>query len=105
MRLAMTTSASVELPVIFDHDSTTDVHAQLREALASTEIRIDGARCQHVDLAGLQLLCAFVADAAARGASVRWTVVSPTLVTYVKRLGADRLIQIDGVRQEGLEWF
>lgn len=105
MRLAMETSAYVELPVIFDLEGATELHDRLREALASTAIRVDGSRIQHVDLAGLQLLCAFVATAAARGASVSWTAVSPMLVTYVKRLGVDRLIRLDGVRQEGLEWF
>ena len=97
--------ASVELPVIFDLESSAAVHDHMRAALARREILIDGARVQHVDLAGLQLLCAFVAAATARGARVQWTVVSPTLVTYVKRLGVDRLIQLEGVRQEGLEWF
>ena len=105
MRVAMESSARVELPVIFDLESASGLRDRLCAALASPAIRIDGSRIQHIDLAGLQLLCAFVATAAARGASVSWTVVSPMLVTYVKRLGVDPLIELDGVRQEGLEWF
>jgi anti-anti-sigma regulatory factor len=101
----MATHASVELPVIFDLESTPELHARLRAALATPAIAIDGSRVQHIDVAGLQLLCAFVATAAARGVGLEWTVVSPMLVTYVKRLGVERLIQLDGVRQEGLEWF
>lgn len=105
MRLAMESSASVELPVIFDLESATVVHDRLRDALASTAVRLDGARIQHIDLAGLQLLAAFVATAAARGVAVSWTVVSPMLVTALKHHGLDRLIRTEGVRQEGLEWF
>lgn len=96
---------TIELPVICDLASAPALHDRMRAALASAAIRIDGSRIQHIDLAGLQLLCAFVATAEARGAGVSWTVVSPTLVTYVKRLGVGRLIRTDGVRQEGLEWF
>jgi ABC-type transporter Mla MlaB component len=48
---------------------------------------IDGAEVTQVDGAGLQLLLSLVQTIEARGASVRWTGVSDTLLEGARTLG------------------
>jgi anti-anti-sigma regulatory factor len=97
--------STIVLPVELDLDCVVEVRDQLERALGTPAIRIDGTQVQRVDTAGVQLLCAVVLAAERRGVPLAWTAVSPTLVTCVQRLGVGHVVRLDGVRQEGLEWF
>ena len=98
-------AVSVILPAELDIDRVREVRDQLLRALETPAISLDGTQVQRVDTAGVQLLCALVLAAERRGVALTWSAVSPTLVTCVKLLGADSVVRLDGVHQEGLEWF
>jgi anti-anti-sigma regulatory factor len=95
----------IVLPADLDLTSAAQVHTKFVAALEAGAIRLDGSLVQRADTAGVQLLCALVIAAERRGVVLALTAVSPALVTCVKLLGAQRVIRLDGVRQEGLEWF
>lgn len=97
--------ANLELPAALDVAGAPELRALLVAALRHPEIAIDGSKIQQLDTAGVQLLCALVRAAERRGVALRWTVVSPMLVTCVKLLGVGDVLRLDGVRQEGVEWF
>ena len=99
------TRANLELPAALDATGASELLARLVAALRGSEIAIDGSKIQQIDAAGVQLLCALVRAAQRRGVALRWTVVSPMLVTCVRLLGVGDLLRLDGVRQEGVEWF
>jgi len=98
-------AVSVILPVELDIDRVREVQAQLLQALETPAISLDGTPVQRADTAGVQLLCALVIAAQRRGVALTWSAVSPALVTCVQLLGAGSVVRLDGVRQEGLEWF
>jgi anti-anti-sigma regulatory factor len=82
-----------------------DLHARFLEALGGASITLDGSRVERVDVAGVQLLCALMIAAGQRGVQLGWTAVSPALSTCARLLGVRDMMRLDGVRQEGLEWF
>jgi ABC-type transporter Mla MlaB component len=70
-----------------------ELQISLRESLKSVSlVRLDASKVERVDAAGLQLLCAFVRDAAASGKSIRWNHPSQTLISSAKLLRLDELL-------------
>jgi anti-anti-sigma regulatory factor len=95
----------LELPAELDVGSVSGFLPRLEQALRGPAITVDGSKLQHLDTAGVQLLCALVRAAEQRGVALAWRVVSPMLVSYAKLLGVGHVLRFDGVRREGLEWF
>ena len=95
----------IVLPVELDVERVEELRDALVRALAAPAIALDGTQVQRIDAAGVQLLCALVLAAERRGVALTWTAVSPTLVTGVALHGVAGVVRLDGVRQEGLEWF
>jgi anti-anti-sigma regulatory factor len=96
---------AIELPAMFDVGVVSEFLARLAPALAGPEIVLDGSKLQRLDTGGVQGLCGRGPAADRRGVTVRWSAVSPMLVSYAGLLGVDRVLRFDGVRREGLEWF
>jgi phospholipid transport system transporter-binding protein len=68
---------------------------RLLAALAAGEpVQLDGGAVTQVDTATLQLLCAFVRDAAAKSLAVTWTAVSDALRAGSLLLGLDKTINL-----------
>jgi phospholipid transport system transporter-binding protein len=61
---------------------------------AGQPVRIDGAAVAQVDTATLQLLCAFVRDAAASEQAVIWTAASDALMAGAAMLGLHRSMNL-----------
>ena len=71
----------------------------LREGLlaalaAGRPVRLDGAAVAQVDTATLQLLCAFVRDAAASDLAVSWVAPSDALMAGAAMLGLNRSMNL-----------
>jgi phospholipid transport system transporter-binding protein len=79
-------------PLILADEITIESVAQVRTILLA-RLEEDGACHLHagnvrrIDGAGVQLLFAFVRDAAARGTTVHWLEPSPALVATARALG------------------
>jgi anti-anti-sigma regulatory factor len=103
------TPVQVEPPIVLPADfgvrSAAEIQARFVEALDGKVITLDGSRVERADTAGVQLLCALAIAAAQAGLAISWTAVSPALVTVVQLLGLQSIVQLEGVKQEGLEWF
>jgi anti-anti-sigma regulatory factor len=95
----------IVLPADFDLRCAVGMQARFVEALGGKVITLDGSQVQRADTAGVQLLCALVIAAERSGRAITWTAVSPALVTVVQLLGLHPIVQLEGVKQEGLEWF
>jgi anti-anti-sigma regulatory factor len=96
---------AVVLPEALDRRCAAALQQTLIDGLDGPAIALDGSQVQSADIAGIQLLCALVVAAERAGVALGWTSVSPALVTCVQRLGADGVVCLAGVRQEGMEWF
>lgn len=70
------------------------LHQQLRKALESSEIVLDGTTVERVDTAALQVLVAFQRDAQKHGCRVSWAGVSAPLHDAATQLGLAQVLAL-----------
>ena len=61
---------------------------------SSDLLTLDGSEIEHVDGAGVQLLAAFVKEAAERRIDIRWSGASERLQSAVLQLGLDMVLDL-----------
>ncbi len=103
--MTLTNRVEIHLPAVLDLASAPEFQVRLAQLLRAPAIALDGSMLQHIDTAGIQLLCALMRTAEQRGVEVTWSAASPALISHAQLLGVEHVIRLDGVRQEGLEWF
>lgn len=64
-----------------------ELHAQLKSALGSSQIVLDGTTVDRVDTAALQLLVVFQREAKQRERQLQWAGVSAPLYDAASQLG------------------
>ncbi|WP_158628811.1 STAS domain-containing protein [Dyella choica] len=79
--------ARVSMPVDCRIAEVGAMHAQLRGALESSRIVLDGSAVDRVDTAALQLLVVFQREAKKRERQVQWAQVSAPLHDAASQLG------------------
>ena len=83
----MTDCPAIELPADVVRDALPVLQRTLVDALATGDVTLDARALVTIDTAGLQLLCALVRSASARGVAVRWRGVGPRLAGPADALG------------------
>jgi len=84
------------LPRCLDISVVRAVAAELQDALRPGELTLDASAIVKVDAAGLQLLCATMVAARARGAQVRWKGVPPALANGARTLARGVALDLPG---------
>ena len=70
-----------------------ELQDSMKQALASgLPVEIDASAVERVDAAGLQLLCAFVRDAASSGREIRWSGITGALAASARLLDLHNLL-------------
>lgn len=78
---------AISLPGSFDITAVIGVASDLADALGRGGLVLDARQVSRVDAASLQLLCAAVATARARGVQVGWVGASAALTDGARTLG------------------
>jgi anti-anti-sigma regulatory factor len=94
--MSAATSTTVRLPATIDITAVAEQRGQLGAALAGAAVALDGGAVGRIDTAGVQLLAAFVAEAARRGVDLAWVAVSDTLAGNARRLGLAAALRLEG---------
>lgn len=68
-----------------------ELQMQLRNALASSQIVLDGSVVERIDTAALQLLVVFQREVQKRGSQMNWAAVSAPLHDAASQLGLQSL--------------
>lgn len=88
------------LPRCLDITVVRTVATELLSALTPGELTLDVSAVVKVDAAGLQLLCATMVAARARGAQIRWKGVPAALVDGARTLALGAALELPDATQE-----
>jgi ABC-type transporter Mla MlaB component len=88
------------LPRCLDITVVRTVAAELQSALIPGELTLDVSSIVKVDAAGLQLLCATMVAARARGAQIRWKGVPAALIEGARTLALAGALELPDPRTQ-----
>lgn len=88
----------LRLPDVLDIEVVTTLGADVRAAVASDRLVVEAGDVARIDTAGIQLLCAAVIAAKARGIAIEWTAVSQPVRDAAQSLGVAELLGFAGAR-------
>ena len=88
------------LPRSLDISVVRTVAAELQGALLPGELTLDVSAIVKVDAAGLQLLCATMVAARARGTQIRWKGMPAALAEAARTLALEAALDLPGPRAQ-----